>query len=244
METPVSGASGAPTPEEQPINPKLLLPKADSTLFDVGKAVETRWAQVPGLTLLWTTPAAYSTSLADFGSNQTEKRRISAERSPNVERLMELDDIADNALPFLKGYINEEAGTRAKGRTHYAAHGMVLGGKKQKVVEWADDREARVKGIEMLLTKLRTGGEGGKPLPYADRKFGEAFWDKWLAEYKPLVEKSGSDAGSVSHKVSKKDAAKKDVLKTLRAIIYLLKANYPDTFEAELRLWGFRKESY
>lgn len=244
METPVSGASGAPAPEEQPVNPKLLLPKADPTLYDVGKAVETRWALVPALTLLWTTPATFSTNLADFGANMTEKRRVSAERSPNVERLMELDDIAEDALPFLKSYINEEAGSREKGSTHYAAHGMVLVGKKQKNMAWAYDRQERVTGVEMLLNKLRTGGEGGTALPYASRKYGVDFWDNWLKEYQPLVEKSGGDAGTVSHKVSKKDEAKKDVLKTLRAIIYLLKANYPDTFEAELRVWGFRKESY
>ena len=241
METPPIPTPGAATPDERPVNPKLLLPKADQTLFDVGTAVQARWATVPALTLLWLPQSAFSAALTDFGTNLTDKRRVAAERSPDVERLTELDDAADNALPFLKGYINEEAGTRAKGRTQYAAHGMVLVGKKQKNMEWADDRQERVKGVEMLLTKL---GTGATALPYANRKYGSAFWQAWLDEYKPMVEKSGNDAGTVSSKVSKKDEAKKTVTKALRAIIYLLRANYPDTFEAELRQWGFRKESY
>ena len=230
--------------DEQPVNPKMLLPKADQTLFDVGKNVNARWAMVPALTLLWLTPAAYATALADFGSNLTDKRRVAAERSPNVQRLMELDDEADNALPYLKSYVNEEAGSKAKGNAQYAAHGMVLVGKKTKRMELAADRQERVNGVQMLLLKLTTGGAAGAPLPYASRKFGTAFWQTWLDEYKPLVEKSGADAGTVSHKVGRKNEAKNTVTKALRAIIYLLKANYPDTFEAELRQWGFQKESY
>ena len=241
METPVSPTSGAAAPDERPVNPKLLLPRADQTLFDVGTAMKAQWATVPALTLLWLTPAAYSTALADFGTNLTDKRRVAAERSPNVQRLIELDDVADDALPYLKSYINEEAGSKAKGNAEYAAHGMILVGKKTKRMEFAADRQERVKGVEMLLAKL---GTGATALPYANRKYGSAFWQAWLDEYKPMVGKSGDDAGTVSFKVSKKDEAKKTVTKALRAIIYLLKANYPDTFEAELRQWGFRKESY
>ena len=242
METPVSVLSTGAAPDEQPVNPKLLLPQADQTLFDVATAVKARWDATPALTLLWLTPATYSTTLTDFGTNLTEKRRLAAERSPNVQRLIELDDVADNALPFLKGYLNEEAGSKEKGKAAYASHGMT---KRRKNWEWANDRDERVKGVEMLLEKLKLVGPNGKPvLAYADRKYGTAFWQAWLAEYKPLVGQSGGDAGTISHKVSKKEESKKIVLKALRAIIYLLKANYPDTFEAELRAWGFRKESY
>jgi hypothetical protein len=51
-------------------------------------------------------------------------------------------------------------------------------------------------------------------------------------------------AGQVSKSVSQKDTAKLELRKVLQAVVYALKANFPDTFEAELRAWGFRKESY
>ncbi|WP_277881397.1 hypothetical protein [Hymenobacter cyanobacteriorum] len=44
--------------------------------------------------------------------------------------------------------------------------------------------------------------------------------------------------------MSQKDTAKLELRKVLQAVVYAPKANYPDTFEAELRAWGFRKESY
>jgi hypothetical protein len=48
----------------------------------------------------------------------------------------------------------------------------------------------------------------------------------------------------VSKSVSRKDTAKLELRKVLQAVAYALKANYPDTFEAELWAWGFRQESY
>ena len=241
METPVSPTSGAPTPDERPVNPKKLIPTADASIFEVAKGVKIQWATVPALTLLWLTPAQFSTALDDFGTNLTDKRRVAAERSPDVQRLIELDDVADDALPFLRGYIDEEAGSKVRGKAQYVAHGMEKKGSRYR---WAIDRQVRAEGVQMLLVKLTTGGANGGPLSYASRKYGADFWQQWLDEYQPLVEKGGTDAGTVSHKVSKKDQAKKTIVKALRAIIYLLKANYPDTFEAELRTWGFRKESY
>ncbi|WP_262489848.1 hypothetical protein [Hymenobacter terrenus] len=44
--------------------------------------------------------------------------------------------------------------------------------------------------------------------------------------------------------MGQKDVAKQELRKVLQAVVYALKANFPDTFEAELRTWGFRKENY
>ena len=48
----------------------------------------------------------------------------------------------------------------------------------------------------------------------------------------------------VSKSVSQKDAAKQGLRRVLQAVVYGLKAYFPDTFEAELRSWGFWQESY
>ncbi|GAB3740422.1 hypothetical protein GCM10027594_20400 [Hymenobacter agri] len=50
--------------------------------------------------------------------------------------------------------------------------------------------------------------------------------------------------GCSTDATGQKDTAKLELRKVLQAVVYALKANYPDTFEAELRSWGFRKESY
>jgi hypothetical protein len=62
--------------------------------------------------------------------------------------------------------------------------------------------------------------------------------------YQTLLGQTNGLAGKVSKSVSQKDTAQLEMRKVLQAVAYALKANFPDTFEAELRSWGFRKESY
>ncbi len=79
---------------------------------------------------------------------------------------------------------------------------------------------------------------------FAERPYGTAFWQPRYDEYTALLGQSENLAGQVTRSVSQKDAGKKELRRVLQAVVYALKANYPNTFEAELRTWGFRKESY
>lgn len=94
-----------------------------------------------------------------------------------------------------------------------------------------------VRVCDMLLPAVASA-------PFAKRDYGTAYWQTRLDEYKTLLGQTSGLAGKVSKSVSQKDAAKLELRKVLQAVIYALKANFPDTFEAELRAWGFRKESY
>ena len=49
---------------------------------------------------------------------------------------------------------------------------------------------------------------------------------------------------AVSSGVASKNVLKKQVRKVLTALRYALRANYPDTYEAEYRVWGLQKEDY
>lgn len=44
--------------------------------------------------------------------------------------------------------------------------------------------------------------------------------------------------------MSRKDDTKQAIRQALQAVACGLRANYPDTYEAEWRAWGFRKVSY
>jgi hypothetical protein len=80
--------------------------------------------------------------------------------------------------------------------------------------------------------------------PFAQREFGSTYWQTRADEYADLLGKTDGLTGKVSKSVSQKDTAKLELRKVLQAVVYALKANFPDTFEAELRAWGFLKESY
>jgi hypothetical protein len=50
--------------------------------------------------------------------------------------------------------------------------------------------------------------------------------------------------GQVSTKVGSKNLLKEELEMVLNSLIHLIKANYPDSYEAELRNWGFQKNKY
>jgi hypothetical protein len=83
-----------------------------------------------------------------------------------------------------------------------------------------------------------------KAASFTKRPYGSDFWQARYDEYDTLLEQTEGLAGKVTKSVSKKDEAKKELRRVLQAVVYALRANFPDTYAAELRAWGFRKTSY
>ena len=75
-------------------------------------------------------------------------------------------------------------------------------------------------------------------------EYGTAFWQPIYDQYETALNQATTNDGNVSTKVSSKNTLKEELKKTLRALINVIKGNYPDTYKAELRAWGFQKEKY
>ncbi|GAA3967983.1 hypothetical protein [Hymenobacter antarcticus] len=236
--TPVS--AGAPTPmpaTDAVVNPKLLIPKKDGPLAEVGRLVAEAWGKETWFALRWKTQADFVKVVTDFTAGLTEKRSAATARTPQSQRLQELDDQFDEGLRILKKYVNEDSGYD-KARTDARLPGFGLLANKNGGFILSRDRDQRLVALrELLLPSVAAA-------PFAGRDYGTAYWQTRFDEYKTLLGKTDGLAGKVSRSVSQKDTAKQELRKTLQAVIYALKANFPDTFEAELRSWGFRKESY
>jgi hypothetical protein len=235
--TPAAAGAPTPTPADAVVNPKLLIPKKDGPLAEVGRLVAEAWGKETWFLLRWKTQAAFAQLATDFGAAITDKRSAAAARTPQSQRLQELDDQFDEGLRILKKYINEDSGYD-KGRTDARLPGFGLVAQKKRGFGLSADRDERLKALRDLLLPAVAAA------PFAGRDYGTNFWQTRYAEYADLLGKTGGLAGQVSKSVSQKDAAKQELRKVLQAVVYALKANYPDTFEAELRAWGFRKESY
>ena len=233
--------ANSPTPPDTTgdklLNVKLLIPKNDGTLAEVGRLAAEAWGQETWFALRWKTQTDFAKLVADFSTSLTEKRAAATSRTPHSQRLQELDDEMDHALRILKSYISEGSGySKAKAEAQLPGFGLVP--RKGGTLLLSTDRDERLVALrEMLLPALAAA-------PFAKREFGTAYWQPRFEEYETLLGKSDGLAGKVSKSVSSKDTAKLELRKVLQAVVYALKANFPDTFEAELRAWGFRKESY
>jgi hypothetical protein len=76
------------------------------------------------------------------------------------------------------------------------------------------------------------------------QKYGLAFWTEISTRYNDFLALSTATDGTVSSGVSNKNQLKKDLKKALNSLVLVIKGNFPDTYQAELRSWGFQKEKY
>ena len=99
------------------------------------------------------------------------------------------------------------------------------------------DRNKRKDAFPLILDAIVKHGFG-------DEKYGTGFWQTTAESYVALMDQASKVDGTVSNKVSSKNELRKTIVKTHNALIYLLRANYPDTYKAVIREWGFQKEKY
>ena len=230
-------AAGPSTPTDALVNPKLLIPKTDGPLAEVGRLAAEAWGKEAWFVLRWKSQADFAKLAAEFGAAITDKRSAAAARTPQSQRLQELDDQFDEGLRILKKYINEDSDyNKAKTDARLPSFGLIT--RKSGGFALSEDRDQRRVALrDMLLPAVAKA-------PFAKRDYGTAFWQTRFDEYKDLLGKTDGLAGKVSKSVSQKYTAKLELRRVLQAVVYALKANYSDTFDAELRSWGFRKESY
>jgi hypothetical protein len=222
------------TPPIESFKPKTKgnVPLADANFGNVITDVATKWNATPTITLIWTSSAKFTTKAASFNQELSNRNDVGRSRPQITLRLKQLDASIDSSLTYVKGYLLElykEAAT-----SYYPSFGIVH---KTKKYVFPTDRNKRAESLRLMITAIAANGLGAK-------EFGTAFWTGIKTEYDTLLGKATTTDGTVSDKVSSKNELKKELQKTLNSLIKVIQGNYPDTYKAELRSWGFQKEKY
>lgn len=228
------------TPESNEINLQAAkkskrsnIPSSDIDLVSLAHNVADVWAEKE-LKLLWLDIDSFNTTINNFDNSLDEKTNVNARRNPITARIRELTEIIDKKTEQIKYYLAEKYDGRRNAIAHYAKFGIY---KQRSSYKLPRDQEARVKALKQLLDSLISEGFG-------DKTFGTAFWTEIYNEYKTLVESVTDTISSVSGHVGIKKELRAELKKGLNALIHLIKANYPNTYQSELRVWGFQKEKY
>ena len=228
MSTPTTPA---PAGTPKPIRRTSQLPETGVALAVLATTVAGAWQASELPALLWLSKADLTTQAADFAKHRDDADMAGDQRTPQAQRLQALDKQLNKHLKFVKSYL-AEAHEEDKGRAHYGEFGI-----ETKRYTLPAARPERVKALGKLLAAL-------KAHDFDKKKFGTAFWQPLATEYAALVQESTATAGERSSKVSAKGQGELQLRKALGALIHHIKANYPDTFAAQLRTFGFQKESY
>ena len=209
------------------------LPDGQLELATLGLGAAKFWKTSALGDLLWKTKATFLTQAQTYYDSITSADAADDDRSPVARRLRELDVMIDKSLGHVKAYLAEDHEGDAD-EAYYDEFGIKTEGRNQRLPK---SRPARAKALTKLLAALDAHG-------YDGRKYGKAYWSPIEAEYKTLVAQRRKTEGEASGEVGKKNVQEKPLRKVLKALINLIKANYPDTYKSVLREFGFQKEGY
>jgi hypothetical protein len=226
-------SSSTTTATTQTTKKVRLLPRKDADLDTLATAVAAKWKTLPQLTLLWTTQAIFEGMASNYNTTLSARLKAGGNRPSKTVTLKSVNASIDNAVKIVRGYIVKKYETEAAAIPQYARFGIT----KPNGYMMAKDNDDRKKALQLMKAAIVEDG-------FATEKYGTAFWDATIADFEAAVSASATVAKTISTEVDKKDVLRADIEAHLDAIIHLVKANYPKTWESELRAWGFLKGNY
>ena len=212
---------------------KGITPAADINMKGLSANVLSVWKQKPDISLLWTNSAKYEVTVTAFANSLNQRVTTGSGRAAVTNELKTLDKIIINSTSYLKNYLKEKYGKDSY-TAYFPQFGIVQEG---KVYMYPSDRNKRLAALQLTVKSIVDNG-------FKDNKYGQAYWQDILTRYEAAIKLSVTTDGSVSGLVSTKNEARKQIQKTLNALIHIIKGNYPDTYASVLREWGFQKEKY
>jgi hypothetical protein len=223
------------TPEIQKTKPvkKTNVPAADIDFGNLGNAVSAKWATSPWLSLLWITAPEFAAKTANYYSTLDARMKKGGSRPQVTKALKEVEKKIDEGVLNVKNYIVEKY-KKDNAKSYYPSFGILQIGKKYSL---PFDQDGRSKALELLVEAIDDNG-------FSDKQYGIQFWTAIQTEYDTLLDTASATDSTISSKVGDKNVLKKEIKKALNSIIAVIRGNYPDTYKAELRNWGFQKEKY
>ena len=214
-------------------NSTANIPTADIDFGKVAADVATKWTTTPSISLVWTSASAFSTQASEYNTELFSRNLAGGNRPQITQKLRQLDNTIDDSLAYVKGYIVDRFKKDAAPSV-YSAFGIIH--LKDKYV-FPKDRNKRSAALELMIEGIMANG-------FEDKEYGKTFWLDLKIQYDNLLNQATSADGTISSRVSSKNILKSSLKKTMNCLILALKANYPDSYRAELRVWGFQKEKY
>ncbi len=224
-----------PTPnglKPKPVQ-KTNVPVADIDFGNVSNAVSAKWADSPWMTLQWMTAAEFATKTANYYSTLDTRMKKGGSRPQVTKAIKAVDKKIDEGVLNVKNYIIEKY-KKENAKSYYPTFGIIQKGKGYSLPL---DQDGRSKALELLVEAVIEHG-------FADKQYGTNFWNAVQTEYDTLLDNATTTDSTISSKVGDKNAMKKEIKKALNSIILIIRGNFPDTYKAELRKWGFQKEKY
>jgi len=229
---PDNAAGAEPNVENETIRSKPLIPRKDHDFGELCVHISGIWEKTPNLSLLFLTQSEFEALTNAFVNTLRSRRKDGSERSPLTTQLEQADADLERGIRNIKTYLTDKYEKNAPG--YYSLFGIEKYGKRWRLPY---DRTKRKENFQLIIGALQAEGMG-------NRTYGTAFWTELSSRYERLLTSATGKDGKVSVQVSSKNHLKEQLSTALSCIVFLLRANYPYTFQGELRNWGFQKNTF
>lgn len=235
-----AGAAVPPSPAPKKGRAKRFLPETQVGITALATTVAPAYAAgvaaQPSVGLVWITPADFTALAAALATHLGTANVRKADVSPNAEAIDRLDAEINqrlgNVRTYLDGQYEDEDAATVRG--YLPALGFRL---QHGSYVFPKGQQDRLDALTTLLNGLVKHGIDGK-------KYGLAYWTTQHEAYRNALTTAGNAAGNVSTVVDTKNELLDQVTEVLRAIYYLLRAQYPKAWKARLRAYGYQEEGY
>lgn len=226
------------TIDENPVDKKspnktTNIPDKDADFSIIAKYVSDSWHNKPQITLVYILQTEFALLVGRYGSVLGARLSTGGDRPEFTNKLDNLDVDIDKGISAIKVYLSFKYG-RKDAPSYYAKFAIV---KKNRKYILPKDRNIRMESFDRILAAI-------VEQEFEDFDYGTDFWTNIKNNYDTDLGKAMNIDGSVSSKVGDKNVLKKEIRRVLNSLIKVIKGNYPETYKAELRSWGFQKEKY
>jgi hypothetical protein len=231
---PAPGGGTTPaTPTDTHVRHHSNVPTKDADIKSVGTLVAAAWLANPGITLVWKTQAQFAADVASFTTALAHRQTAGGTRPQQTQALDNIDIQIEDAVPFVKSYINEKYGP-ANGPSYYAQFGMVH---RHGHYELPTDHQQRSNALQMMIDAIHADG-------FDLKTYGATFWTGIKSSFDTALGATVTTDNTVSSNVSQLVVLRTSLRRVMHALLLVLEGNYPDTFDQVRRTWGFQVEDY
>jgi D-ribose pyranose/furanose isomerase RbsD len=209
------------------------MPVKQSVILDLAESIVKKWENNQDITLRWIKFEDFKTLTQEFRLSLEQRIRAGSGRQSKTKQLKNLDVTINKVTEELKIAILGKFG-KEDGKSYFTEFGIT---KVSKAFKLPNERTQRQQALATLV-------QGIEKHQLSVRNYSLENFKEIQSQYNALINEAKDIDSSVSAEVGTKNELIKQVEKVLNALIWAIKANFPDTYQAELRAWGFQKEKY